>query len=125
MCPCRADQIKITKPQTPNPMNKTIIININGIVFHIEEDAYEILRSYMTEVKRHFAYSTDNEEIVQDIENRLAEMFTERLTEQSKQVIVQQDVVDITARMGNVNDFDVEFDDQPFNGMRTAHRSLF
>lgn len=106
-------------------MNKTIIININGIVFHIEEDAYEILRSYMTEVKRHFAYSSDNEEIVQDIENRLAEMFTERLTEQSKQVIVQQDVVDITARMGNVNDFDVEFDDQRFDGTRTAHRSLF
>ena len=124
-CPCRDDQIRITKPQTPNHMNKTIIININGIVFHIEEDAYEILRSYMTEVKRHFAYSSDNEEIVQDIENRLAEMFTERLTEQSKQVIVQQDVVDITARMGNVNDFDVEFDDEHFGGMRTAHRSLF
>jgi len=106
-------------------MNKTIIININGIVFHIEEDAYEVLRSYMTEVKRHFAYSSDNEEIVQDIENRLAEMFTERLTEQSKQVIVQQDVLDITARMGNVNDFDVEIDDQNFDGTRTAHRTLF
>ncbi len=38
-------------------MNKTIIININGIVFHIEEDAYEILKNYMTEVKRHFMKS--------------------------------------------------------------------
>lgn len=66
-------------------MNKTIIININGIVFHIEEDAYEVLRSYMTDVKRHFAYSADSDEIVTDIENRLAEMFTERLASESKQ----------------------------------------
>ncbi len=38
----------------------------------------------MTEVKRHFAYSTDSMEIVIDIENRLAEMFTERLVEHKK-----------------------------------------
>ncbi|MBC7746347.1 MAG: PspC domain-containing protein [Flavobacterium sp.] len=94
-------------------MNKTIIININGIVFHIEEDAYEILRAYMTDVKRHFAYSADSEEIVTDIENRLAEMFSERLTIESKQVIVLQDVKEVTERMGNVKDFDVEEDADP------------
>ena len=91
-------------------MNKTIIININGIVFHIEEDAYEVLRSYMTDVKRHFAYSADSEEIVTDIENRLAEMFTERLNADSKQVIVLQDVKEVTALMGNVADFEKEED---------------
>ena len=56
-------------------MNKTIIININGIVFHIEEDAYEILKNYMTDVKRHFLNSADSLEITTDIENRIAEMF--------------------------------------------------
>ena len=56
-------------------MNKTIIININGIVFHIEEDAYEILKNYMTDVKRHFSNSADSLEITTDIENRIAEMF--------------------------------------------------
>lgn len=94
-------------------MNKTIIININGIVFHIEEDAYEILKTYMTEVKRHFAYSTDSEEIVTDIENRLAEMFSERLNTDNRQVIITADVESITERMGNVSDFDIENDDQP------------
>ncbi len=89
-------------------MNKTIIININGIVFHIEEDAYEILKSYMTEVKRHFAYSADSVEIVTDIENRLAEMFTQRLAEHSKQVIVLQDVEEITSQMGRAQDFENE-----------------
>lgn len=106
-------------------MNKTIIININGIVFHIEEDAYEVLRAYMTEVKRHFAFSSDNDEIVMDIENRLAEMFTERLAEQNKQVIVLQDVTDITARMGNTNDFDIDADETEFSAIPKASRTLF
>ena len=95
-------------------MNKTIIININGIVFHIEEDAYEILKSYMTEVKRHFAYSSDSVEIVTDIENRLAEMFNERLTEHNKQVIVIADVEEITAKMGKASDFELENDNEMF-----------
>jgi phage shock protein PspC (stress-responsive transcriptional regulator) len=95
-------------------MNKTIIININGIVFHIEEDAYEVLRRYMTDVKRHFAYSSDSEEIVSDIENRIAEMFVERLEQEKKQVIVLQDVEQVTAQMGAVNDFELEGDDAVF-----------
>ncbi|WP_411273302.1 PspC domain-containing protein [Daejeonella sp.] len=93
-------------------MNKTIIININGIVFHIEENAYEVLRSYMTEVKRHFAYSSDSEEIVTDIENRLAEMFNERLVSDQKQVIVLADVQFVTGTMGNVNEFDIDDEDE-------------
>ena len=103
-------------------MNKTIIININGIVFHIEEDAYEVLRSYMTDVKRHFAYSPDNDEIVTDIENRLAEMFTERLTADHKQVIVLADVSYVTEKMGNVNDFSLE-DDEPVNTDNASFRN--
>lgn len=96
-------------------MNKTIIININGIVFHIEEDAYEVLRSYMSEVKRHFAYSPDNEEIVTDIENRLAEMFNERLTGENKQVIILQDVQEITAQMGSVSDFELNEEEAEYS----------
>lgn len=104
-------------------MNKTIIININGIVFHIEEDAYEVLRSYMTEVKRHFAYSPDSEEIVTDIENRLAEMFNERMDVDHKQVIVLADVQFVTGKMGNVNDF--EIDDEDDDTFSRSGRKLF
>lgn len=86
-------------------MNKTIIININGIIFHIEEDAYEVLQTYMTAVKKHFGYSTDSNEIVGDIENRIAEMFSERINTQ-KAVITMQDVNEVTAQMGNISDFD-------------------
>ncbi|GAB3930860.1 PspC domain-containing protein [Mucilaginibacter myungsuensis] len=86
-------------------MNKTIIININGIVFHIEEDAYEVLKSYMTDVKRHFMDSADSLEITTDIENRIAEMFNEILARESKQVIIEQDVKAVIAQMGTVEDF--------------------
>jgi len=87
-------------------MNKTIIININGIVFHIEEDAYEVLKNYMTDVKRHFMNSDDSLEITTDIENRIAEMFNEKLANESKQVIVEQDVRAVIEQMGTVEDFE-------------------
>src|ERR1700748_2094911 len=92
-------------------MNKTIIININGIVFHIEEDAYDVLKSYMTDVKRHFLNSADSLEITSDIENRIAEMFSDVLTRDNKQVIVEQDVNAVIQQMGRVEDFDEVYDD--------------
>jgi len=87
-------------------MNKTIIININGIVFHIEEDAYEVLKSYMTDVKRHFLNSADSLEITTDIENRIAEMFSEMLSRENRQVIVDADIKAVINQMGTVEDFE-------------------
>jgi len=91
-------------------MNKTIIININSIVFHIEEDAYETLRSYMIEIKRHFSGSTDSGEILQDIENRIAEMFNERIHQGKKEVISMSDVKEVITQMGRVSDFETDDD---------------
>ncbi len=92
-------------------MNKTIIININGFIFHIEEDAYEILKNYMTDVKRHFLNSADSLEITTDIENRIAEMFTEILAAENKQVIIEQDVKGVVEQMGSVTDFETSEDE--------------
>jgi phage shock protein PspC (stress-responsive transcriptional regulator) len=111
-------------------MNKTIIININGIVFHIEEDAYEILKNYMTEVKRHFSNSADSLEITTDIENRIAEMFAELLAGDNKQVIVEQDVNTVIEQMGTVADFESADEDSkassnPFGDYKGETRRLF
>ncbi|MDB5025166.1 MAG: PspC protein [Mucilaginibacter sp.] len=111
-------------------MNKTIIININGIVFHIEEDAYEVLKSYMTDVKRHFMNSDDSLEITTDIENRIAEMFNELLAKENKQVIVEQDVKAVIEQMGTVEDFEHAEEDTKasFSGTyynNTESRRLF
>ncbi|MEX8546888.1 MAG: PspC domain-containing protein [Mucilaginibacter sp.] len=86
-------------------MNKTIIININCIIFHIEEDAYDILKNYMTGIKKHFASSDDSLEITTDIENRIAEMFSELLRREGKQVIVTTDVTAVILQMGTIEDF--------------------
>src|ERR1700723_3169597 len=111
-------------------MNKTIIININGIVFHIEEDAYEILKNYMTDVKRHFSNSADSLEITTDIENRIAEMFSELLAKDNKQVIIEQDVNTVIGQMGTVADFetadaDEKADHNPFGDHGPSPRRLF
>jgi phage shock protein PspC (stress-responsive transcriptional regulator) len=101
-------------------MNKTIIININGFIFHIEEDAYEILKNYMTDVKRHFLNSADSLEITTDIENRIAEMFTDILAAQNKQVIVDQDVNTVIEQMGSVADFESP-DEEPKSSMHDSY----
>ena len=85
-------------------MKKNISINLQGIIFHIEEDGYEILSRYLAEVKAHFSGYRGHEEIVADIESRIAELFVSRLSA-SKQVIALADVEQMIAKMGRVRDF--------------------
>ena len=91
-------------------MKKNISINLQGIIFHIEEDGYEILSRYLNEVKLHFANYQGHEEIVADIEGRIAELFAARITP-VQQVISLADVETMIAKMGRVRDFAVEFDE--------------
>lgn len=86
-------------------MKRTLNINIGNSLIHIEEDAYEILTSYLNDIKSHFAKNADDFEIVTDIENRIAEMFREILHAQQKQAINIADVKVIIAQMGTVEDF--------------------
>lgn len=61
-------------------MKKTFTINISGTVFHIEEDAYEVLQKYLINLKSHFGTSEEGKEILSDIEARIAEIFIEKST---------------------------------------------
>ncbi len=72
-------------------MNKTVTVNIGGMVFHIEEQAYEKLKKYLDAIRGYFTTSDGRDEIIQDIESRIAEMFTERIGT-SRQVVVESDV---------------------------------
>ncbi|MFD0939230.1 PspC domain-containing protein [Pedobacter boryungensis] len=93
-------------------MKKTLIINIGNSIIHIEEDAYEILTTYLNEIKQHFAKNADDFEIVTDIENRIAEMFSEILQAGQKQVIELADVQSVIAQMGRVQDFQTEDEEE-------------
>jgi|SRR6476646_3476341 len=103
-------------------MNKTIIINISGVIFHIEEDAYETLKKYMNAIKAHFASYQDNFEIITDIENRIAEMLNEILVSGNKQVIITEDVQLVIAKMGNPSEFESE--DSDYQTEESAHQSF-
>lgn len=86
-------------------MKKNISINIGGIIFHIEEDGFDKLRAYLDSVNQYFSTFEDSKEIIDDIENRIAEIFLSKLSD-GKQVISNEDVVDLMATMGTTQDFD-------------------
>ena len=60
-------------------MNKVQHINLGGFPFTIDEDAYDHLRHYLETIHRHFEGSEGYEEITNDIEARMAELFQESL----------------------------------------------
>jgi len=91
-------------------MKKNISINLQGIIFHIEEDGYDVLGRYLAEVKAHFAGYRGHEDIVADIEGRIAEIFGARLSP-TQQVITLVDVEAMMAKMGRVRDFATETDE--------------
>jgi len=93
-------------------MNKTIIINISGTIFHIEEEAYEKLKVYMTEVKNYFSNSEDSFEIISDIENRIAELFLEIIRAEEKEVIIAKDVEKVIRTMGKPDQFEKEMSEE-------------
>ncbi len=57
-------------------MNKTVTINISGIVFHIDETAYDKLKQYLSAIRSYFQNTEGKDEIMMDIESRIAEIFT-------------------------------------------------
>lgn len=91
-------------------MNKTITINLGGINFHIDENAYIQLKQYLDSVSA----SLDPEsrkETLEDIEARIAELFLDRLQDPSK-VVSQPMVEDIIRIMGQPEDYKVGPDEE-------------
>lgn len=86
-------------------MNKTLTINLAGLVFNIEENAYQILKDYLAAIKNQFANEEGCEEIVADIEARLAELLKAK-THEGKQVLVDADIHNAINIMGKPSDFD-------------------
>jgi phage shock protein PspC (stress-responsive transcriptional regulator) len=88
-------------------MNKTININLAGLFFHIDEDAYNRLQRYLAAVKRSFQGTQGAEEIMGDIESRIAELFLEKRTNEH-QVIGLYQVEEVIVVMGQPEDYEVD-----------------
>src|ERR1019366_7800824 len=86
-------------------MNKVINININGMIFHIDEEAYVVLDRYLESLKQHFRNNEGGGEILADIESRIAEMLTEMLKDRSEAVSMAN-VQQVIATMGKPEDME-------------------
>lgn len=104
-------------------MNKTININLAGLFFHIDEDAYNRLQRYLAAVRNSFSETTGADEIMSDIESRIAELFLEkRANEQQVISIVHvESVIDI---MGQPEDYEVDEDIFTEAGPRTRRTNF-
>ncbi len=87
-------------------MNKTISINLGGMFFHIDEDAYQKLSRYFDAVKRSLSME-GREEIMKDIESRIAELFQERI-QNDKQVIGLVEIDAVISIMGQPEDYKID-----------------
>lgn len=80
-------------------MKKTLTVNLNGIVFHIDEDAYQLLDSYLTNLRIHFSREEGSDEIMSDFEARISELLNERIR-LGFSVITIEHVEEVIQRMG-------------------------
>lgn len=80
-------------------MKKTVTINISGRVFYIDDDAYQRLSTYLEKIERAFASQESGQEIISDIESRVAEIFEEKIDRQSGVVTLNM-VEEVISTMG-------------------------
>lgn len=59
-------------------MNKTINVNLANLFFHIDEDAYRKLDTYLKAIKQSLNNGPGSDEIISDIEGRIAELFSRK-----------------------------------------------
>lgn len=105
-------------------MNKTININLASTFFHIDENAYELLKSYLNKLEKAFAKSQGKEEILRDVEVRIAELFQEH-KKNPDYVINMDDVQEVIKILGEPNDFVSEEDLEDEPQTQTARKKLF
>ncbi len=98
-------------------MKKNITINLCGRLFQIDEDAYEMLQKYIESLRQSFGKQEGGDEIVADIEARIAELFDE-LHQQGTEAITIEHVKDIISRIGKPEQLAGD-DEQQENGTRS------
>jgi len=108
-------------------MNKTQNINVGGLPFIIDEDAFTILEEYLNRIDRHFEPSDGYEEIIGDIETRMAELLQEQL--KGRKIVSQSDVSHAISVLGSPQDFgaeEVNYDQADTDDLRyTTGKRLF
>lgn len=86
-------------------MKKTINVNIGGYAFIIEEQAYEFLNAYLNSVRANLGTDIDVNEVMNDIEIRIAELFREELRNSGKEVVDSFLIEKVKSIMGSPEEY--------------------
>lgn len=113
-------------------MNRAMQINLGGMYFHIDEDAYNLLNEYTSSLREYFSKEGDSsKEIIDDIEQRMAELLNAGISEK-KQVITLKDINEAIKILGKIEDFEFEktgngenYTEEPETSNRKAYRKLY
>ena len=90
-------------------MKKTLNINIGSRVFNIDEDAYDLLSRYLESIKKYFQKINIEDDVFQDIENRISEKFNSIL--KNRESLNIDDINNIIKEMGTLDDFKEAYND--------------
>ena len=102
-------------------MKKTLTVNLGGTVFHIDEDAYQLLDKYLSNLRIHFRKEEGSEEIMNDFEMRISELLSERVR-LGYEVITLENVEEVIKRMGKPEDL---FDNENEENQEEAKSHIF
>ena len=105
-------------------MNTTLNINLGGQHFYIDQNAHEQLHEYLEAIKNHFQDQDLREEILTDIESRIAELLND-IIKHERQVIAVEDVAHIIEVMGQPNAFKMDSEAIDEEEKSTDKRKLF
>lgn len=100
-------------------MKKIININLAGRVIPIEDAAYEALQRYIESLRRYFAKEEGRDEIINDIESRIAELMNDKIKKGAASV-TEDDIAGIMATMGRVEDFEAADGESETSSSSTA-----
>lgn len=103
-------------------MKKVININFQGRVVMIEEVAYDQLKDYIESLRLHFAEEEGHEEIINDIESRISELF-EDVIKKGKPCVTEDDLQAIIDSIGRPSDFEqADLADAGISGSPHTHQ---
>lgn len=108
-------------------MKKTVNINLAGTFFHIDEDAFGKLSRYIDAIKKSISNPQGSDEIIRDIEARIAELFSEKI-ENNTQVISLKELDEVIGVMGQPEDYQIDedlFEDAPYKATSKTNAHLY
>jgi len=101
-------------------MKKNFSVNIGGRIFNIDDDAYECLNNYLARLRNFFAAEQGYQEIIADIEMRIAELLDQQ-KENGNLIVTLKHIEDVIASMGEPDQLSDSETEKPRNeaGIKT------